>query len=452
MMNIRRFVPCALRGALLATLALTLTATASHAQVGPAAPPVAPTPELSSSQPAPETPTAEPPPVVAEPAPVVEAQPEPVATVKDAQASKDQKPAVHVTYDKGFVLASEDDKFETRIALRTQFRFESSRPTEDGSEFLSRTYIARARLQLEGHVYGKDNRYKLETSLGDRGSFTFVRDAYLEHKFSSVWLRVGQWKRPHNRQELVSDFSSVFNERAVTADFVGGGRDMGLALHNDYEKSPEGLEWVVGVFNGFSGGADRPALTTTCTANATTGAITCRNATPPPSTLVARAGWNVGKIKGYSEGDLEGGPLRVAVGASYKLNLANFDKGAQSSVSKNFSHSAQADVLLKSNGLDVLAAVYVQKLAGGDTELGALLQGGYFVTPKQLQLAGRFAFHQAPGDRNQLEGRVAVNYYLAGHSYKLASDAGFLQLTGEDAMGVKDKADLQARVMAQMTF
>ena len=40
----------------------------------------------------------------------------------------------------------------------------------------------------------------------------------------------------------MSDFASEFNERAITATFAGGGRDLGLAIHNDYEKSPEGLK------------------------------------------------------------------------------------------------------------------------------------------------------------------------------------------------------------------
>jgi Phosphate-selective porin O and P len=400
---------------------------------------------------------------VADPGAELESMPaaEPAPEVKP-EAKKEDKPALKATYDKGLVFATEDGKFEAKLALRTQFRVEVLRPTEDGAEFQSRILINRSRLQLEGHAHGKDNRYKLELGLNDGGSFSFVKDAYLERKAASVWLRIGQWKRPYNRQEITSDFANQFNERAVTNEFAGGGRSIGVAIHNDYEKSPEGLEWVFGIFNTFAGGSDRPtqSTATTCTADPVTAAIKCTSTTSRPGnvptdfgpTLVARLGWNLGKIKGYSEGDLEGGPLRLAIGASYKVDLANFTTGAQSSKADNFSHAAELDLILKNEGLDVVVGGYLQKLPGVDAEFGALLQSGLFVTPKQLQLAARFAIHQVPGDRNQLEGRIAINYHLAGHSLKIATDYGFLQLTGKNAAGVEDKADLQARLMAQMQF
>ena len=38
-------------------------------------------------------------------------------------------------------------------------------------------------------------------------------------------------------------------DRAITDDAFGRGRDVGFAVHNNYEKSPT-FEWVIGVFNG----------------------------------------------------------------------------------------------------------------------------------------------------------------------------------------------------------
>jgi Phosphate-selective porin O and P len=401
-----------------------------------AAPPASPTAADVAAQP----------PVTTEPE--VPAQVEPSAKEAAPAPKKDEKPALKAVYDKGLVFSTEDGAFEAKLSLRNQIRFEVLRPLDGVDEFQSRFLINRVRLQLEGHAYGKDNRYKMEVALDDGGSFSFVKDAYVERKVSSVWMRIGQWKRPYNRQEITSDFSSEFNERAVTNDFAGGGRSIGFAVHNDYEKSADGLEWVVGVFNSFSGGGDRPAQTIT---NGAPSRPTNVPADFGPA-FVGRVGWNLGKIKGYSEGDLEGGPLRLAVAASYKIDLANFAKGAQSSKTDNWSHGAEVDAILKNEGLDVAAGLYLQKVPGVDAQVGALFQAGYFVTPKQVQLGGRFALHQVVGDRYQLEGRAALNYYFAGHGYKIATDYGFLQLTGKDAAGVKDKADLQARIMAQLTF
>lgn len=372
--------------------------------------------------------------------------------VASAQEPAPEKPKLVASYDKGVVLATEDGAFQLRLALRTQFRFESTRPTEDGSEPLSRLYIPRARLQLEGHVFGKATRYKLELALGDRGSFSFIRDLFVEQMLPStkLWLRVGQWKRPFNRQELVADFASELNERAITAELAGGGRDLGVAIHNDYEKSPAGLEWAFGVFNSFSGGADRPIISTTCVEDAPM-SIDCT--TPAPSNfptdfrpaLVARAGWNTGGIKGYSEGDLEGGPMRLAVGAGYKIDLADLDADP--------SHGAQLDALLKVQGFDLQTGLYLMKLAGADARLGGFLQAGYFVAPRRAQIAGRFAIVQASDDRSLVEARAAFNWYWQGHSWKLASDVGVLQLTGEDPTTMAtDDPDLQVRSMAQLTF
>ena len=333
--------------------------------------------------------------------------------VAAAQEPAPEKPKLVASYDKGVVLATEDGAFQLRLALRTQFRFESTRPTEDGSEPLSRLYIPRARLQLEGHVFGKDTRYKLELAVGDRGSFSFVRDLFVDQRVAStrVWVRFGQWKRPFNRQELVADFASEFNERAITAELAGGGRDLGVAIHNDYEKSPDGLEWAFGVFNGFSGGADRPIISTTCIEDAPM-SIDCT--TPAPSNipadfgpaLVARAGWNTGGIKGYSEGDLEGGPLRLAVGAGYKIDLADLDA--------DLSHGVQLDALVKVSGFDLQAGAYLMKLQTADARLGGFLQSGYFLSPRARP--ARRPVRDRPGHRRARPDRGArrLQLVLAG--------------------------------------
>jgi phosphate-selective porin OprO and OprP len=351
-----------------------------------------------------------------------------------------------VSFKKGLRFDA-GDEFEATLSLRTQFRAETLRDTKSGGEFQSKFSIPRARLQLEGHVHSPHTLYKLELALGDRGSFSFVKDLWVEQKLGSVRLRAGQWKRPFNRQELVSDFAGAFNERAITAEFVGGGRDLGLAIHNNYEKSAEGVEWVVGVFNGFSGGGDRPQIATTCTQDAMTMAVTCKNAaasTVPSDfgpTLIARAGYNSGDVKGYSEGDIEGGSLRFGVAANYKVDLANFDG------SKVMSHGVGADFIIKVEGFDAIAGVYGMKIKGGDFRLGGFAQTGYFVTPKKLQVSARFAVVQEAEKAKQLEGRVGLNLLAKGHALKLVNDIGFLKTTGE-----ANKPRLEARSMIQLTF
>ncbi len=364
-----------------------------------------------------------------------------------ASAAADPAP-VKVSYDKGTILETEDGMFEVKLTVRNQLRVESTRPLEDDSEASTRFYVPRSRLGFDGHVFGEDTRFKIEIAVGDRGSFGFLRDVYVERKLAEgAWVRAGQWKRPFNRQEMVSDFASEMNERANTAEFVGGGRDLGVAVQSEVEKSPDGLEWAAGVFNRFSGGSDRPPILTGCEQDPTTMAIDCT--TPPPTTapddfgpaVVARVGWNQGGIKAYSEGDLEGGPLRFAVGASYKVDLAD--------LSGDYSHGAEVDAMVKVGGFALELGGYMMKLAtASSARFGGLVQGGYFVMPKRLEVAVRLA--SAPtkvGREQEVEARGAVNVYWQGHAFKLVTDVGVVQTTA-----TADEPDLQARSMLQLVF
>ena len=372
---------------------------------------------------------------------------------------KDDKPVVHASYDNGLKFESDDGKYELKMQFRNQMRFESNRPTEDNSQFFNKFYIVRSRFQAEGHVFGDADRYKLELAMGDSGSFSFIKDMYIEHRLSPapVYVRFGQWKRPFNRQEIVSDFASEFNERSIENELAGGGRDQGIALHNDYEKTAEGIEWVVGMFNTFNGGSDRPVIPVACTTTPTLN-TTCVNGRPTtfPSdfepAIVARAGWNSAKAKGYSEVDLEGGPLRYSIAAAYKIDLANFAKHGKDSLADNLSHGLEADWNIKANGLSFSGGVVMMKIKDADAQFGFVVQPGYMVVPKHIEVAARFALTNTTTDgRNNIEALGAFNYFAHGHRLKIASDFGILQTTGSDPVTMaKDDPDVRIRVMAQL--
>lgn len=423
----------------------------------------------------------------AQPAPPAEPAP-PTTTAAETPAlvtapapdeHEDDKPAVSATYDGGVKLETDDGKFEIKLGFRNQFRFEADRSLDDETptkhnQFQNSFQIPRSRLGVEGFFFGEDNRFKVEVGLGDLGSFGFLKDMFLEKKVAAgpVWVRAGQWKRPFNRAEMVSDFASTFNERSIENELAGGGRSIGVALHDDYDKSPEGIAWVAGIFNTFNGGSDRPALATTCVQNPMTLAITCVNSRPTTvpadfgPTLVARVDYNSAKSKGFSESDLEGGPLRYSVGGAYKVDLANFAKATESSWSHAMSHGLELDANIKAMGYSVTGGVVMMRAKNPATDpaqgpfadYGFYVQPAYFVVPKHGEVALRFAMvtvttpataMMAETTRKELEARAAVNIYWHGHAWKLANDIGFLKFTGTDAMGNSDKPDLQIRMMLQ---
>lgn len=355
--------------------------------------------------------------------------------------AKEEKPPGIVGYDKGFTLTTADDEFELKIVGRLQARWELFH-TDDGVAdpvITHRFQVARARVTLEGHAF-KDVDYKMQTEFGK--GFVFLRDFYLDKPLSGkIRIRAGQWKKPYSRHQITSSGNLQLVDRSITDKFSAAGRDIGVAIHNNYEKSPEGLEWAIGVFNG-TGDASKIA----CAYDPMTMEVTCVNPTNIPSdigpTVVARVGFNKGKIKGYSESDLEGGPLRFAAGVSYMGDLAEGESDAMT-------HRVGADFILKASGASLAGGAYLFafKDAAGDsqTDFGFHGQGGYFLTPKKMEIAARFGMIPA-GDENQLEIVGGFNWFAHGHSLKWQTDAGVLKVTGADGM------QLVARTQAQIIF
>jgi hypothetical protein len=362
-----------------------------------------------------------------------------------AAQTDEPEPSATLKYDKGFIVTSGDGDFELKTGIRSQFRYELV-SLESADEIQSRFYIPRLRLQLEGHAFGKANTYKVEHEFHGRGQ-TILKDFYVNHAFSpTVQVRLGQWKKPFARHELISDFASEFNERSLANGLVDIGRDLGVMLHNGYDKSPE-IEWAVGVFNG-QGDADRNRQVLTCTDPADATSCSVGAPTNVPADIgplfVARVGWNMGGIKGYSEGDLEGGPLRVAIGASYQADFNDFEKDANDDV--QLEHGAVVDALIKVAGADLQGAAYMLKVGQADADFSFFGQAGYFLVPERFQLCGRFSYLPAGEDDNVQEILGAFNVYFKGHNLKWATDAGAILTSASDT------TDYQVRTMVQLVL
>ncbi len=240
-----------------------------------------------------------------------------------------------------------------------------------------------------------------------------------------MWLRVGQWKRPFSRQQITSSGRQELTDRAITDRAFGAGRDIGVALRNDYEKSPD-LEWTVGVFNGFQ--ADRSTLSGDVEVDPLTGEgeLVSGGFTNVPAQLkpaiVGRIGVNRNGLKGYTEADLEGGPLRFGVAASAWLE-GDYDEDDASN------QKVELDYIVKAAGFSTTGGVYAMTDQTGagvlDAELarvGFHLQAGYMVAPKKFQVAARYALidDQLTGARDQQEITIGANYFAFAHDAKLA--------------------------------
>lgn len=192
----------------------------------------------------------------------------------------------------------------------------------------------------------------------------------------------------------------------------------------------------------FNASSDKPTIKTTCTGDpptCTTGLPT-NVPTDFGPLLVAHVGWNSAHMKGYSEGDLEGGPLRYAVAASYKLNPRDLAKDANDDL--QLQHAVALDAMIKVEGLDLSGAVAIVKDGQADAKLGFYAQAGYMLMPKKLLGSVRFA--QVPeDDEHRQEILGGVNWFWQGHKLKWMIDGGVIRTTGVDTNDLQIRTQLQ---------
>jgi hypothetical protein len=350
-------------------------------------------------------------------------------------------------YDGGFFLESADDKFRLEFSGRLQTQYEAVLADPgDGYELAkSRFLIRRARLKLSGHAFSERLTYAFQTDYA--GGDVDLLEYFMNYALvpESVEGRVGQWRLPFLRQQITSSGSLLLVDRSLVANRFGEGFDIGVAAHNGYGDAP-GFEWTVGVFNGTKTGLD---------------VITPDDPDAPtiffPS-AVARVGYNFGKINPYKAGDLEGGPLRFAVGAS---GLSQLGVERDNSAMK-----ATVDYVVKAHRFSSSGAYAI---ASGQDEQGDglfdqdQLASGFFVQAgyvigEMIQPAARYSRVEVdddgPVDHEVLGG---INVYFYGHKLKWQTDAGALVTENDSVDSAGDEfavteTDWQARTQVQLSF
>jgi hypothetical protein len=398
-----------------------------------AAQPTPPPPDGDQAQPADASTTD------AEAAPAPEAGAQEVVAEEVAAPEIDRGYGVaEVGYDKGFFIKSGDGKYSLKITSRVQPFYNGTFNANDVAD-KHNFEIRRARLTLEGNIHSKSLGYKFQTDFGK--GFLTLKDYHVDVKLADdVWLRAGQWKRPFSRQQINSSGRLEIATRSVTDSVFGAGRDIGFAIRNDYEKSPD-LEWIVGVFNGTGDGSK---LSGTVEVDPMTGEgdVTGGSFTNVPGkfrpTFVGRVGLNNGGIKGYQEADLEGGPLRWGAAASVWIE-ADRDEDDKSN------QKVQLDFIAKANGFSATGGFYGMSSQQGVktfsdqglSHVGFHLQGGYMVTPK-IQTVARYALIDVQTDfegGSNLDAQEIVvggNYFAFGHDAKLQGAVRLLVPEGTD--------------------
>jgi phosphate-selective porin OprO/OprP len=370
--------------------------------------------------------------------------------LREAAAKEPTGSPLLAGYDKGFFIRSKDDLFALKINGLGQFRYtyfdkdqDASPTAEDKSSFRNR----RIRVKLSGHAFRPWVTYALQWE--NAGSSLSLRDYFVDlydrKALPEIGLRFGQFKTPFTRQFLISSQNLIFTERAITNDATGidfaFDRDQGVALHGKPLGDLADVEYTTGLFNG--NGQNQPD-------NPDVGLL-----------WVSRIDWNVLGDPGYSEGDLEGSPdPRWAVGANYGYNVVTPTSGPLGGVDISISRFG-IDTILKFMGWSLQGEYFASNEAperrvpadptGGVNAKGGYVQASYFLLPKELDVAVRYAYFDrdraGEPDRQELIG--GVHYYFAGHPWKLQADVRRLTIARDPGV---DNREIQVILQAQVSF
>jgi hypothetical protein len=415
--------------------------------------------ELNAVKPLPQTTTT---------APAAVTTPQPQAATSTRPVEEKPKSPL-AGYQEKFFLRSADDKFTLGFVgqLQTRAAF-TSFAEELGKRNELAFSIPRSRFGISGNAYGKGITYTLLVDFS-KGNTTLL-DSWLDFELlpKQLYVRVGQMKKPFSRQQITSSSALQFADPASTDKNFGTGYDIGIMLHDRFDKSPM-FEWGLGIYNGsgyksnFSGGTVTGTATTDDTGKTTVTGSVAETATfnnVPKRlrpTLVGRLGFNTPNLKGYSESDLEGGAPRFGIAASAQREF-DFDDNDTSNL------RAEVDSIVKAYGFSATGGLYFGWLENASTYhdkdlhyegLGWHLQTGYVVA-KLVEPAIRWDGFSKDGPWNNVQALlVGVNLFLSGHKLKVSADAGpeFVQWqSSTDPSEHKWLTNATARLQAQLAF
>lgn len=338
------------------------------------------------------------------------------AGASDSSASK-------VYWNEGTRVEFPDTGFTTSIATMIQTRYAfTDRDEDSGVENTSSFDVNRARLIVSGTAMNNEFSYMLSTDFVDstdtEGGAIGVRDAYIDWKpcVDDAGVRMGAFKTAVSRQFNTDQQSMQFVDRSAVSEYFTLGRQNGLMA---YGALADGMiTGSAGIFNGESDVEDTRH----------TGIVAVRvNPT--------------GSMDTTEEGDID---FTEELATSFGATYAYSDKETGGVI--NQSGLINIDANAKYMGLGVHAEYFHQNNdadISGDAS-GFYVQGGYYVTPKTMEVAARYGYTDCDsgtaggtcaGNDNISEASATLNYYLWRHNLKAQLGYDFVRndsIAGED--------------------
>lgn len=167
-------------------------------------------------------------------------------------------------YDRGFYIATTDERFRLRVSGGVQFRWthadigRRNRYRRPRLERDDRTGfdLRRVRLTFSGHVYSKDLTYYIQLRADSPDGYDVsIRDAYFNYRFADEFqLRAGVFKVAATLSRTTSSMAMQFPERPLINEIFEFSRGLGVRLWGRLlNKRLDYFVDVVNQFNSYSG-------------------------------------------------------------------------------------------------------------------------------------------------------------------------------------------------------
>ncbi len=141
-------------------------------------------------------------------------------------------------HDGNFYLADDAGNFRLNISGQMQFRYLLNFRDEDSNEddFDGGFQTRRTKLAFSGHVINPNWTYKVEGAFDRDGGAFVLEDAFVGYNFGNGFrVKMGQFKAPFLREELVSSRYQLAAERSVMNEVFNQDRSQGIELRYEQE-------------------------------------------------------------------------------------------------------------------------------------------------------------------------------------------------------------------------
>ncbi len=359
--------------------------------------------------------------------------------------ARDNKIKVKTKKGTGLTFQTADKNYKLRIRLRGQFLANYINPDGDDNEGLG-FRVRRLRVTWDGNAFAPWMKYKVEYDFSRDGELKDIRLSFAKNK--AFVPTVGQYKVPFNREELNSSSALQVVGRSIISDYfeydsdigagvyglLGGGMiryDFGLfqgeGTNQKNDKGDTGMLWAGRVQAVLIGGNAKKVK---------------ENFAKKPTLMIGAA------IAGI---DVEGG-------SDSNIGIPSGERVLEDGKVTSFT----ADINYRDPRFN-LTGEYIGRWVNPDDvgvgtayDYGFRVQGGFFLVPKKVELASRYAMVTFDDDVAGVDGDLdnvwtftqGFNYYLSGnHKWKVQFD--YTLQREEDLAGVEsDESMVRAQVQA----